>query len=88
MVKKWQNRHKNTKKRVRYWAFGPVFHFIPASAKNFYFGASLKSSGIKFYSLAINIYSSNQIVLYSSNQNESILTLVLLTTIHLKSICH
>ncbi len=42
-----------------------------ASAKNFYFGASLRSTGIKVYSLGVNTYCLH------SDQNESILTLVL-----------
>ncbi len=64
----------------------PSVSFCSASAKNFHFGASQKMTGIKVYSLGINTYSSEY--KYSSDQNESILTLVLLTTIRLKRMRH
>ncbi len=70
MMKKLQNRP----------TWGKMKNLASASAKIFHLGASLRSTGIKVYSLGINTY--------SSDQNESILTLVLLTTTRFKSICH
>ncbi len=37
-----------------------------ASANRFYFSASIRSTGIKVYSLGINTYSSDQIVAVAS----------------------
>ncbi len=69
MVKKWQNR-PTWEKKLGKTVFGirPSVSFCSASvlAKNFDFGASIRSNGIKVYSLGINTYSSDQIVAVAS----------------------
>ncbi len=72
---------------LRAWGCGPVVVFISAqisrakrnvsfcsasaSAKNFHFGASLKSTGIKVYSLGINTRSMVAVVSISTLQQRS-----------------